>query len=84
MTLFRHRLKTFGQTTMFETPVSSSRVRKITPLAVPGRCLVMTRPTTVTWRPSGVLRIDAASRKRPSCGRRSDTGWPRKVSRIET
>jgi hypothetical protein len=37
----------FGETITFELPVSSSKVRKITPFAVPGRCRTMTCPPTV-------------------------------------
>ena len=44
---------------MLATPVSSSRVAKITPLAVPGRWRAMTRPQTVA-RVSGVTVLSAS------------------------
>ena len=42
----------FGHTTILAMPVSSSSVRKITPLAVPGRCRTSTSPATVTRWPA--------------------------------
>ena len=48
ITVRRLRAKTFGQTTMLTMPVSSSRVMKITPLAVPGCWRTSTRPATRT------------------------------------
>ena len=45
---------------MFMVPVSSSSVRKITPFAVPGRCLSITNPATHTMVPgAGRFRSDA-------------------------
>ncbi len=71
MTVRRFCAKTFGQTMMLAMSVSSSRVMKTTPLAVPGICRISTRPATVT---------------RLSCGRSvarcSALGMaPRRVSR---
>ena len=45
---------------MFMVPVSSSSVRKITPFAVPGRCLSITNHATHTMVPgAGRFRSDA-------------------------
>ena len=56
----------FGQTMMLAMSVSSSRVMKMTPLAVPGRWRTRTRPETVTRRPFGRSRsvcvVDDAAR----------------------
>jgi hypothetical protein len=46
---------------------SSSRVTNTTPLAVPGRCRPITRPTTVTARPGSTLARACELRLR-SCG----------------
>ena len=51
---------TLGQTTMLTMPVSSSSVRKITPLAVPGRWRTSTRPATLTRRPASLSSQCAA------------------------
>ena len=42
--------KTLGQMTILAMPVSSSRVAKMTPLAVPGRWRTSTRPATSIQR----------------------------------
>ena len=48
-----------------EMPVSSSSVRNTNPLAVPGRCRVITIPATRTRRPSRACgRSDARSTPR--------------------
>src|SRR5260370_14828869 len=42
-----------GFTITFEIPVSSSRLKKTKPFAVPGRCRAITHPATRVYCPSG-------------------------------
>ena len=60
LTALRQSAITLGQTTRLATPVSSSRVMKQTPLALPGRCLTRTRPASLTFCPLR-LRLRSAA-----------------------
>ena len=57
-------------------PVSSSRLRKVTPIAVPGRCRVMTAPATRTRRPCRPpgRSLARSTPRNARSGRRSDIG----------
>ena len=59
-TVRRLASKTSFQTTMLATPVSSSWVRKVTPLAVPGRCRTSTMPALRSRTPSRASPTRAA------------------------
>ena len=63
------------------TPVSSSRVMKVVPLAVGGCCRSVTMPQWRTMRPSGTARrsCDDISLRWTSWGRSSARGWLRRV-----
>ncbi|MOA27736.1 hypothetical protein D3C78_1486290 [compost metagenome] len=76
MMIGRYFSKTFGQTMALATPVSSSIVMKITPLAEPGRWRTSTSPATVTLRPTGaVARARLSTSPCPeSAARRKETG----------
>src|SRR5262245_24690971 len=77
ITTRRFLAKTLGHTTTLTIPVSSSSVRKITPLAVPGRWRTSTRPATAARRPanrssqcSALVRMPRAA----SCRRKKAMG----------
>jgi len=66
----RKRRNMSGVKMAFEVPVSSSRVKKVNPLAVPGCWRTITWPAVRTKRPSLTLRNSFAEstplRRRPS------------------
>ena len=83
ITARRKRSKVLAQTTTLAVPVSSSRVTKITPLAVPGRCRQTTSPATATRAPFGGITRSAATRQRGGRGQPERSlatsgcsGWP--------
>jgi hypothetical protein len=66
-----------GLQTMLSMPVSSSRLRKVMPPAVAGRCRWVTAPPTRIRVPSGTLVIAAVGRapRWSRWWRRNSTGW---------
>ncbi len=60
-------LATLFHTMTFTTPVSSSSVMKVTPLALPGCWRTSTRPATRTAAPCAVFCRSAERRKLPFC-----------------
>ena len=79
ITALRNVSYTRCQTTIFDTPVSSSKVRKITPDAVPGRCRVITRLVTVMRPLAWAMR--SCGRLLGRRGRSSSNGCARSETR---
>jgi hypothetical protein len=72
---------TLEEAATLSRPVSSSRVRNTTPVAVPGRWRVMTSPAACVLRPwvsPTTSRADWKER-RVSAGRRGAGGWRRRA-----
>ena len=65
--------------TRFATPVSSSSVTNVMPLAVPGRCRTSTNPATRTCRPGRAVESshDRITPSDMSCCRKNDIGCAR-------
>ena len=72
--MWRNSSKSFGRTMAFAWPVSSSRVMKQNPLAVPGRWRAMTEPPIFTVAPERTRGNSAAGHRSGSCSRKNFIG----------